>query len=212
MSEAASRTDRGVHAKGQVVQILTAKEIVPKKLLRALNATLPSDIRVQEVEQTDSSFHVTLDCLAKTYVYHIDLGAGKNPFFSKFAWHYPYAIDFPKMQKAASALIGERDFSAFSTGKTADGMRHVYDIQLSFLESHVLRFVITGKSFLYKMARTIVGTLADLGSSKLDLSILPKLFTTGTRALCGATAPAHGLILQAVYYSKEKLCRDILAK
>ncbi len=210
LSEAASRTDRGVHARGQVVQILCAKEMAPRKLIGALNSKLPPDIRVLEAEQTDPDFHVTLDSLAKTYSYHINLGAGRDPFLSKFAWHYLYAIDLEKMRAAAHEIVGKRNFAAFTTLKTTDGMRHLYKIKIDQVAPNCLRIDLTGDRFLYKMARTIAGTLADIGSGKMDAGVLLDLFTTGTRPLAGVTAPAHGLTLQRIYYSKEKLWADII--
>lgn len=203
LTEAASRTDRGVHAKGQVVQLVTSKEIAPTKLVYALNGRLPSDIRVLAAEQTDREFHVTLDSLYKTYSYHIDTGAGRDPFLSRFAWHYPYKLDLEKMRRATLEMVGERDFSAFTTLKPTDGIRALYGIDIVELAPHHVRIDITGERFLYKMARTVAGTLADIGSGKLDLAILPQLFNLGARALAGVTAPAHGLTLQHIYYNRE---------
>ncbi|HEV7737490.1 MAG TPA: tRNA pseudouridine(38-40) synthase TruA [Chlamydiales bacterium] len=209
-SEAASRTDRGVHARGQVVQMICTKEINPGKLVRALNSKLPSDIRILVAEKTDPNFHVTLDSIAKTYYYHIDLGAARDPFSAKFSWHYPYKMDFEIMRTAALELVGERNFSAFTTMKTTNDLRRLDRIKVVQMAPHFLRIEITGNRFLYKMARTIAGTLAGIGAGKMDLGALPSLFVTGARSLAGVTAPAHGLTLQKIYYSKENLSRDII--
>jgi tRNA pseudouridine38-40 synthase len=200
-SEAASRTDRGVHAKGQVVQIFCSKEMPEVRLLKALNGKLPFDIRVLAVEKTDPNFHVTLDSFAKTYYYHLDLGAGQNPFHRRFSWHYPYQIDLEKMRMSAMEIVGERNFSAFTTLKTKDGVRHLHAIKLVQLEPHFVRIEMTGDRFLYKMARTIAGTLSGIGAGKMDPRIIPQLFRDGTRPLAGVTAPAHGLTLQCIHYN-----------
>jgi len=199
VSEAASRTDRGVHARGQLVQITTSKEMAPERVLFALNAHLPPDIRVREVEKMGPSFHVTLDAIEKTYFYHVDLGAGRNPFVQHYAWHYPQRVDLETMRQAASAIVGERDFSAFTTLKNiVSGKRAVSRIEVVLLEPALLRIEITGPRFLYKMARTIAGTLIDIGAGKIGLQDLPRLFSKGVRALAGVTAPAHGLTLQHI--------------
>ncbi len=211
-SEAASRTDRGVHARGQVVQLICRKEMNPGTLVKALNSKLPSDIRILSGEKTDSNFHVTLDSVAKTYYYHLDLGAAQDPFSAKFSWHYPYKMDLGIMQTAALEMEGERNFSAFTTLKTSDGLRRLDRIEVVQLAPHFLRIEITGNRFLYKMARTIAGTLAGIGAGKMDLGIVPSLFVTGARPLAGVTAPAHGLTLQRIYYSKENLSRDIIVR
>ncbi len=215
-TEAASRTDKGVHARGQVVQLVCAQEIVPrklaKKLVGALNSKLPSDIRILAAEQTDPDFHVTLDSLAKTYSYYLNLGISSDPFLRLFAWHYFYDLDLEKMRAAAKEMVGLRNFAAFTTLKTTNGIRHLYKIDIVQVEANCIRIDMTGDRFLYKMARTIAGTLADIGSGKMDISCLVDLFSNGVRPLAGVTAPAHGLTLQCIYYSKEKLESDILER
>jgi tRNA pseudouridine38-40 synthase len=184
-----------------VVQIVCSKEMQGDKLRLGLNAKLPPDIRVLAVERVDSEFHPTLHSYAKTYWYYIDTGPGQNPFYRRFAWHYPYAIDLEKMRLAANKMVGERDFSAFTTLKTKEETtRTLESLEVVQLEPHLLRIELTGNRFLYKMARTIAGTLADIGSGKVDGEVLDTLFQGAGRSAAGVTAPAHGLTLQKIHY------------
>jgi tRNA pseudouridine38-40 synthase len=191
--EAASRTDRGVHAKGQMVQFYTTKEITLEKLHTGLNGVLPRDIRVLAVESLE--FHPTLDAIAKTYHYDLCLSGVQDPFYRHLSWHYPHRIDLPLMKLAAKELIGTRDFSAFTTENKKNPLCTLSKIELIPLENNRLRIALTGDRFLYKMARTIAGTLANLGSGKLTALCLTK-----DRTQTGVTAPPHGLTLFKVYY------------
>jgi len=194
--EAASRTDRGVHAKGQIVQFYTSKELSPEQIQKVLNALLPVDIRVIQAEY--QNFHPTLDATAKTYYYDLCTHAIQDPFQRHVSWHYPFQINFAKMSEATFELIGSRDFSAFTTNQSKNPICNLFKIELFMLDRERIRIAMTADRFLYKMARTIAGTLANIGSGKLVL----KTHKT-CRSETGVTAPAHGLTLAMVYYQTE---------
>jgi len=196
--EAASRTDRGVHARGQVVQIRCTHERAPERLLAGMNARLPDDIRVVEAVEVADTFHPTLHAVAKTYSYQLCTDVAQNPFHRKFSWHYPHAINVVALRAAAQQLIGTHDFSAFTTEPKPDNTRTVFRIEL--IETSPLRIVLTADRFLYKMARTLAGTLAYVGSGKLGVEAVRQLLKQPDRTLAGMTAPAHGLCLERVYY------------
>lgn len=198
--EAASRTDRGVHAEGQVVQFHTAKAMPPQKLLFALNGNLPKEIRVKKVFETKPSFHATLDASSKTYRYHLCLSPAQLPFHRRFSWHYRYPIDLKRMEQAALELLGSHDFSAFTTESTEDSRRTLYSVKLTPLPEQRLQIEMRGDRFLYKMARTLVGTLAQIGSGKLAADIILHLLLSKKREEAGLTAPPHGLFLFEVQY------------
>jgi tRNA pseudouridine38-40 synthase len=183
--EAASRTDRGVHAEGQVVQFVAHKNV--DDLRRALNAVLPRDIRVKEARIVPETFHPTLDAKYKTYHYHLTLGPVQDPFTRETAWHYPYPLDLGLMETAAKELVGTKDFSAFSTEVPKRPICTLMDISIT-RSGNQLQIALTGDRFLYKMARRLAGTLANIGSGK----ILP--------GEIGETAPAHGLVLHKINY------------
>jgi tRNA pseudouridine38-40 synthase len=199
--EAASRTDRGVHAEGQVVQFRANKEMLPQKLLLALNSYLPKEIRVQKVFLVPPSFHPTLDATSKTYHYYLCFGKTQLPFHRRFSWHYRYPIDLRLMTQAARQLIGTHDFSAFTTERVEDPIRTLLDVNLSLFEENRLKIEMRGDRFLYKMARTVAGTLAQIGSGKLPPDWMAHLFHSKRREEGGLTAPPHGLFLFEVYYS-----------
>lgn len=181
--EAASRTDRGVHAWGQRVRFFLHKPFDLSALVRALNSVLPKDIRVLDIMQAHDSFHPTLDAKGKEYVYFVETNPIQEPFDRFSSWHFPAKLDLDAMRAAAAPLIGKHDFSAFGNkGMHEDPIREVTSITIT--QDRLLTFRITGKSFLYKMVRNLVGTLTYRGLHQ------HKKFT----------APAHGLFLKEIFY------------
>jgi tRNA pseudouridine38-40 synthase len=192
LPEAASRTDRGVHARGQVAQFTLKKEIEPLRLQRALNAVLPTDIRVLKLEVKD--FHPTLDARVKQYHYHLCQTPFQDPIKRLYSWHVHQPLDLAKMETAACDLVGTHDFTAFANEKEKD--------PICTLESIVFKdfFIIQGNRFLYKMVRNIVGTLVYVGCGKLSVDCIPEILASKDRKKAGITAPAHGLYLHEVFY------------
>lgn len=209
--QAASRTDAGVHANGQVVNFITEKLLPPlEKLQGSLNSLLPKDMTIISVESASENFHPTLDCIAKEYHYHLCYGKMQMPQSRLYAWHYPYALDVDLMSQAAQLIVGKRDFKAFCNVKKnepyADHVRDLTSIQIITLPNHSLRFEVSGTNFLYKMVRNIVGTLVYVGCGKIMLADLPKILESNDRTLAGMTAPAHGLFLHTVTYKQKIPC------
>lgn len=193
--EAASRTDRGVHAEGQCICFELKKPFDPDTLYRALNALLPPDIRVLSVERALPTFHPTLEAKSKEYIYRFSLGPVQYPNERLYAWHIPQRLCFSSMQKGADLLIGEKNFTAFSNEKKENPICHLYAIE--FLENKIL---LRGNRFLYKMARNLVGTLVDVGKNKISYLAIPDIFSSQDRRKSGVSAPAHGLFLHRVIY------------
>jgi tRNA pseudouridine38-40 synthase len=195
--QAASRTDAGVHAKSQVVNFFSPSlNISPKNI----NGVLPKDISVLHLEQMPEAFHPTLDCIGKEYFYDLCLGHAQLPFHRNFSWHFPYPLDLHQMEKAAAQLIGEHDFSAFTSERQEDNRRQVTDIGIIPLPNHRLRIRVAGNRFLYKMVRTIVGTLIYVGCGKIEARSMTDIVQSKDRTRAGVTAPAHGLALNRVFY------------
>jgi len=195
--QAASRTDRGVHAEGQVVNFFTEKKV--DSLLMSLNGLLPKEIRVCRVEVKPDSFHPTLDATGKEYHYKICLGPVQQPSRRLFSWHVPQKLDLAKMHEAATQIEGVHDFSAFCTKVSyADAIRTLDKVRI-FEEEETLLVVLKGDSFLYKMARTVVGTLVHVGRGKLDS--IAEIINSKERVEAGVTAPPHGLSLKKVFYT-----------
>ncbi len=196
--EAASRTDRGVHARGQVVHF---SSLYSERLHKQLNGVLPYDIRVMKIEKVPAEFHATLSAKSKEYHYLLCLGAAQSPIHRRYAWHFPYSLSLNDMRYAAQSLIGTHDFSAFANERDEQPMASCSRIELIPLEEgQRLQIQLQANRFLYKMARNLVGTLAYIGCGKLPLDVIPTLLATKDRKQAGITAPAHGLYLSKVFY------------
>jgi tRNA pseudouridine38-40 synthase len=193
LPEAASRTDRGVHAFGQVIQFSLITPIDTAPLLRALNAVLPQDIRIKDL--CLHNFHPTLDAIGKEYIYKICLGPVQDPTLRLYSWHVYQSIDLLKVERAAQDLIGTHDFSAFANEIEKSPLCTILSVQ--WQKDH---FSIRGNRFLYKMVRNIVGTLIDVGTAKLPEESIPHILASRSRKEGGVTAPAHGLYLHQVFY------------
>jgi tRNA pseudouridine38-40 synthase len=194
--QAASRTDAGVHAEGQVVNFFTEGAIGVKRL----NTLLPKDIRIQKVEKMAPSFHPTLDGWGKEYNYFICLGPAQLPFHRLFSWHVKKEVDVEVMQKAALCLQGKHDFSAFTNEPQKESVREIFEIKVIPLPGNRLKIRVSGNRFLYMMVRIIVGTLVDVGSGKISWEEILSILTSKDRTCAGVTAPAHGLFLTSVFY------------
>ncbi len=193
--QAASRTDAGVHAEGQVVNFLSKTPLSLSRLQKSMNGLLPKDIQVLHMEEMPLSFHPTLDAKGKEYQYHVCLGAAQLPFDRKFSWHFLKPVDVEKMRKAACYFIGEHDFSALTSDPQEDNRREIFHIEVEELGENRLKIRVSGNRFLYKMVRVIVGTLLYVGCGMLEIKEIPR-----HRKDAGMTAPAHGLTLKKVFY------------
>lgn len=204
--QAASRTDQGVHANGQVVNFLTLKPIPNFNIFRtSLNALLPKSIVILKAEEMSLAFHPTLDSIGKEYRYFICYGPTQMPQYRHFSWHVHYLLQLNKIKEALPYFIGTHDFSAFCNFKKnahySSYIRQISKIEIIELEERRFYFQIIGNHFLYRMARNLVGTLIGIGRGQIDLSSIPHILESKKRAQAGMTAPAHGLFLHQVFYS-----------
>ena len=203
--QAASRTDAGVHAQGQIVNFLTSKmDLNLDKFRASLNSLLPKDIVVLQAEWMPMSFHPTLDCISKEYRYFLCFGPTQLPHHRFYSWHVPYILDIEIMRQALPLLIGTHDFAAFcNVKKNARYSHYVREIQfldLVELENKRLCLHIRGNHFLYKMVRNIIGTVVSIGRGKISLEMLPAILQSRSRPEAGMTAPAHGLFLFKIFF------------
>ena len=198
---AASRTDRGVHATGQIVSVTLPKPFPLDRLAGALHNFLPPDIRILSVSPEKSSFHPSLDAVSKEYEYTVVTREVLYPFEAPFSWHYPKSLAIEPMLESSRHLIGKHDFSPFANSRKEkkDPITEIFSLSIETDGSKTV-FRITGKSFLYKMVRNLVGTLVYIGSGKLKPEIIRLMFTTKKRSLGGVCAPPSGLVLKQVVY------------
>ena len=201
----ASRTDAGVHAKGNVAVFDTEnKTIRADKIAYALNARLPEDIRIQESEEVDLKFHPRYDKNRKKYSYKILNNPVEMPIYRAYTYHVYWSIEMEQMRRAATYLIGEHDFKAFCSANTQvdSTVRTIYDISITKNEDNIVSIDIEGNGFLYNMVRIIVGTLLQVGMGKIDVEDVKRILESKDRNNAGPTAPAKGLILDRIYYNR----------
>jgi tRNA pseudouridine38-40 synthase len=197
----ASRTDAGVHAKGQVASVRVDFDIPVDAVLRAINIRLPADIRVLAVAEAGPAFHAQFDARSKRYRYRIVSDAILSPFDRWFAWHVPQRCDVEAMRRAASALHGTHDFSAFqaSGSSITDAVRTIARVEVIAQPGGIL-VEVAGDGFLRHMVRIIVGSLVDVGVGTRTVGWMSEVLAARDRRMAGRTAPAAGLCLEEVVY------------
>ncbi|NLJ58922.1 MAG: tRNA pseudouridine(38-40) synthase TruA [Tissierellia bacterium] len=195
------RTDRGVHALGQVANFKATTKIPEDKIKIAINAKLPSDIRVLESREVDIDFNSRFNAVDKTYIYQIYNSSVANPFYSRYSWFVPQNLDLTKMEEALQLIVGTHDFKGFmATGSSVKStIRTIYEANL-VTENNLLKIYIKGNGFLYNMVRIIAGTIIDIGRGLKDISSIDEVLIEKDRSLLGRTAPPEGLFLMNVNY------------
>jgi len=202
--QAASRTDAGVHAEGQVINFFTEKQKIDlEKLQKSINALLPPQIAALLIEEMPQDFHPTLNNRGKEYRYFLCNESFQKPKHRLFSWHFPYPLDLEKMEAAALYLVGTHDFSTFCNELPLSKKNPICtlnSLKIEQIEENRFCFKVEGDRFLFRMVRNLVGTLAYAGAEKLELSEISSLLETRKRKFAGVTAPAHGLHLMKVFY------------
>lgn len=204
--EASGRTDAGVHAIAQTAHYdePDCPNLNNEKILKAMNRMLPRDIRIIRIEDVSDDFHARFSVLGKTYVYVINSGI-ENAFNSKYSWHYNGFKNIYEVRKSLKILEGKQDFSSFTVERNEidNPERVITEAKLvSRGTYHFLCF--TGEGFLYKMVRSIVGSLVFVGAGKIDSSQFKDILLKKDRREAFDTAPPHGLFLLKVYYNDEE--------
>jgi len=201
--QASSRLDAGVSAKGLIVTFFLDKHVDLNKLKRSLNGLLPKDISIENIECVNAFFHPSLDSVSKTYLYRICNTTVQSPFLRDISWHYPYKkMDLNLLKESAKSFIGKMDFSAFTPDDYENAICKIDSIEI-FEENGHFQISITGNRFLYKMVRTIVGTLVNLSTGTIALSEVEKILEKRQRKQAGLTAPSCGLCLEKVFYENK---------
>ena len=201
--QGASRTDAGVHARGQVAHFHHHSDRKLWDFARGLNALTDEDVCVVRVEEVDDTFHARHSARGKIYRYRIWHHRFTNPFLRHRAWWVRARLDVDAMRRAAEFFVGEHDFRGFrSTGcespTTVRTMNRV-DIVASDDEP-TLEVIVEGQAFLQHMVRIMVGTLVDVGKGHIAPMRIGEVLQEGDRRRAGMTAPPHGLTLEKVFY------------
>ena len=214
-----SRTDAGVHALQQVAAFTTSGSSIPsERFAPALNANLPPDIRVFRSAEVSPDFDPVGDCTRKRYCYLIDDGPVTSPFLADVVWDYRFGtLDTDAMHTAAQTFLGEHDFASFqSEGSPRQStIRRIYSISVKRCAMplpfgppglhdenlpQVIAFEVEGNGFLYKMVRTMVGTLAAIGHGKRPVNWVTEIIAAKDRRAAGITAPPEGLYLTSITF------------
>lgn len=195
------RTDKGVHAIGQVMHFESELAMAPQNWERALNTLLPGDIQILEVMQVADEFHSRYAAVEKEYRYYVDLGA-YDVFKRNYTYFYKYKVNFEWIERACRYFEGTHDFTTFSSAKaTTKGskVRTLTEVSAKLTDETIV-FTFRGNGFLYNMVRIIVGVLLDIGQGRIAVDDVPKLLEAKNRESVGMTAPAQGLYLWKVTY------------
>lgn len=200
----ASRTDSGVHARGNVAVFDTDSPIPPDRIAYALNRRMPEDIVVIRSEEVPADWHPRYQNSVKTYEYHILNSKMPDPTKRHTTYFVSYHLDIQKMREAAAYIVGEHDFASFCNIHTnvEDTVRTIYELAIEKNgEEWTIR--IRGNGFLYNMVRIIVGTLLRVGRGFYTPEQVKEILEVKDRKSAGVTAPPQGLMLMQIEYEKD---------
>ena len=200
--EGAGRTDRGVHARGQVVSFESATGLPARALGPLLNPVLPRDLRIRAAHEAGADFHARRSAAARRYAYR--LLDREDVLLERFAWHPRRPLDPDRLERATRPLAGEHDFSAFrATGSTPVAPK-CRVLRAGFSrEGCGVRFDVVADHFLYHMVRTLVGTALAVAAEPDPALAMADIIASRDRRRAGPTVPAQGLCLEQVYYGAD---------
>lgn len=212
-----SRTDAGVHAKGQVAAFTCSDaggrtggwpaERGTRALVRALNARLPSDVLVTSAEIVPPEFNPVLNAVSKAYSYHLWTSEDRPLWNRRTVMHLWRELSAEAMHDAAQAFVGEHDFAAFAAaghGRLTT-VRTVFACSVRRISPEYIIIDITGSGFLWNMVRIIAGTLVDIGAGKRTIDQIHQALRSGDRLHAGPTLPPTGLCLEWIKYGTKSV-------
>lgn len=196
----AGRTDSGVHAIGQVISFQINWRHGTEALKRAINANLPADIAVLKLKQVLPAFHPRFDAKRRSYLYQIYNDPVRSPVRRQYSWHVRQTLDLVKMNQAAQHLVGRKDFAAFGQPPQGDNTeRNVFQADWR-IENEFTCFFIEANAFLYRMVRSVVGSLKAVGEGVWSVDDFVDVLQSRDRSRSGTVAPPQGLYLVSVKY------------
>lgn len=199
----ASRTDAGVHARGQVVHVDIDETVqLPlEKWVHVLNRGLPPDLAVRKAERTTGDFHARFTARWKWYRYSLVMSR-PSAFAVRYAARSLTLLDTGAMQAAAQLMVGERDFSSFCSTRAQQEskVRTIFAVDVARRGERGVIFDVRGNAFLHNMVRIMVGTLVQVGRGLVQPDAVQSILDDRDRRRAGPTAPAHGLCLWHIEY------------
>jgi tRNA pseudouridine38-40 synthase len=201
---AASRTDTGVHARGQVVSFWTNSNLTPDTIIRALNHYLPDDIVVKAACNVDEDFNVRRNALSREYEYRILNSTIRSPLLEGFVYMVYKKLNLRNLRKACKLLKGEHDFISFATSMydERNTVRTVYEARINAEKDDIVTFNMVANSFLPHQVRNTVGLLTRVGLGQVGLEEFGRIMEAKKVGLAGPTAPACGLYLTRINYPR----------
>ncbi len=195
------RTDAGVHAIKQVANFRTQSRMPLEAMLDYCYRYLPEDILIPDMQEVDERFHSRYNAKAKKYLYRIWNDKFHNPFYRKYTCHIPDCLDIDLMRAAARYLVGEHDYTSFTSlkSKKKSKVKKVYSIDIE-MKDKMIDILFYGNGFLYNMVRIMTGTLIEVGLGKISPDSVESILRGKDRSLAGYTAPSNGLFLYDVEY------------
>lgn len=207
----AGRTDKGVHAHGQVVDFETTRGVDLEGLVRALNGLCGPAIAVRDPAIVPREFSSRFDASARRYRYTIHNSPVPDPFSFATAWQVTEALSIDRLRLACDPIIGTHDFTSFcrtatgSDGTALSNVRDVFVAHWEVVDEQRLQFWIEASSFCHQMVRSVVGTMVDIGRGKRRPGDLVGILAARDRSAAGPVAPPHGLSLWQVRYPEAGL-------
>ena len=200
---AASRTDAGVHAKGQVASFWAKSGLPPTTIVKALSYYLPKDITVKKAYVANGDFAVRRDALSREYHYYILNRNTHSPFNHRFALFVPRMLNIEAMNEACQMVQGEHDFLSFASSlDTRNTVRYVYEAKVD-VKGDFIVFRMIANSFLRHQVRHTVGLLLRLGLGKISTRAFQGIIESRSLGLAGPVVPPHGLCLMKVNYANQ---------
>jgi tRNA pseudouridine38-40 synthase len=199
----ASRTDAGVHARGQVVGFDTGAKLPLKSFIDGLNHYLPEAIAVKEAFKAEADFDVRRRAVSREYKYYIYNSPTRSPLKEGFTWRLAGKLNIAAIQGACEAFIGRHDFASFVASEaTARQKRTIRDVFKAAImqDGEMIVFDIIANSFLPHQVRNMIGSLVKVGQDKMTVAEFKQMVESRTPGLAGPTAPAEGLCLEKVNY------------
>lgn len=195
------RTDAGVHARGQVADVLLPEDTDLDKLLLGVNGLVGDEVQVTEYEEVPKNFHARFDAIGREYEYTIT--TRPMPLMRHNSWSLRQAVDLNLLEDCAALLNGEFDFAGFSKFNE-DNYTTLCDIQSSFFqaEGEIIRYRIRANRFLRNMVRRLVGTMVRVAQGKMPIDDFKTVLMDPKSNIPTYTAPARGLVLEKVFYKK----------
>lgn len=198
---ASGRTDAHVHALGQVFHFQSEIAMQPWQYVKAMNALLPQDIRIQSAKIAPEDFHARFSCKSKQYAYIATYDV-TDPFAYRYKAPLYQKLDMEKMLEAASYLIGEHDFTSFSSSRIDSRKPRIKNVCMIEIRNKGkdVHFLFEGNGFLRYQVRMMTGTLIEVGKQKIQPLDVQHMLLEKNKEVCRYNAPPQGLYLMKVRY------------